>query len=231
MKPIAIMQPTYLPWPGYFNLIHKSDVFIFLENTKFEKSSWQHRNYILIKEKPKLITVPVQGSRLQYIKDVKINYNTNWQKKHSVSILDNYKHHPHGMDILNVVLPIIQRDDIIYLKDLNYLLINGICKYLGIKVDFRFDSEFPTNSSKSKKILEICNFFNTRNYISPIGSKEYIEKERHLSEGNISITYQKTEFKQYYQHKISKFVPYLSILDLIANLGRKKSLEYISDNY
>ena len=72
MKKIAIMQPTYLPWPGFFNLIHQSDIFVFLENAKFEKSSWQNRNYILMQGERKLITVPVLGSRLQNIKDVKI---------------------------------------------------------------------------------------------------------------------------------------------------------------
>ncbi len=231
MKKIAIMQPAYLPWPGFFNLIHKSDIFVFLENAKFEKSSWQNRNYILIQGERKLITVPVLGSRLQNIKDVKINYNTNWQKKHSVTIQDNYKNHPFGNDILNILLPIIQRKDLVFLKDLNYLLINKICNYLGIEIYSKIDSEIPTSSTKSKKILEICNYFQINNYISPIGSKNYIEEEGFLEKGNISVTYQKTNFSIYDQYKLTEFVPYLSIIDLIANLGSTKSLSYIKENY
>ncbi len=231
MKKIAIMQPTYLPWPGFFNLIHQSDIFVFLENAKFEKSSWQNRNYIIMQGERKLITVPVLGSRLQNIKDVKINYNTNWQKKHSVTIQDNYKNHPFGDDILNILLPIIQRKDLVFLKDLNYLIINKICNYLGIEINSKIDSEIPTSSTKSKKLLEICNYFKTNNYISPIGSKNYIEEEGFLEMGNISVTYQKTNFKGYDQYKLTEFVPYLSIIDLIANLGSKESLSYIKNNY
>ena len=70
------MQPTYLPWPGYFNLIHKSDIFIFLSGVKFEKSSWHHRNYFLISGNKTALTVPIKGSRLQSIKEVEINEQT-----------------------------------------------------------------------------------------------------------------------------------------------------------
>ena len=65
----AIMQPTYLPWPGYFNLISKADVFVFLDDAQFQKNSWHNRNRILVENKPHWITVPVKHKSL----DQKIN--------------------------------------------------------------------------------------------------------------------------------------------------------------
>ena len=75
------MQPTYLPWPGYFDLILMSDHFIFLDNVKFEKSSWQTRNQIITKNKLLYITVPVIGARNQIISEVLINDSSDWRNK------------------------------------------------------------------------------------------------------------------------------------------------------
>ena len=86
MKSVAIMQPTYLPWSGYFNLIRLADHFVFLDDVKLEKFLWQTRNQILIDGKQKYLTVPVLGSRNQLIKDALVNENNNWRKKHINSI-------------------------------------------------------------------------------------------------------------------------------------------------
>ena len=76
------MQPTYLPWPGYFNLILKSDSFIFLDDAQFQKNSWHNRNRILVSQKPHWITVPVKHNSLdQKISETKIVSSHSWAKK------------------------------------------------------------------------------------------------------------------------------------------------------
>jgi len=74
---VSIMQPTYLPWIGYFDLISKSDIFVFLDDVQFSRRSWQQRNRILLDGKETMLTIPIQnkGKREQLIKDVLVNYS------------------------------------------------------------------------------------------------------------------------------------------------------------
>ena len=78
----AIMQPTYLPWPGYFSLIKNVKNFVFLDDVQFERRSWQCRNYLKIQNKAKILSVPTKnkGNYNQNINKIKIDYESNWQK-------------------------------------------------------------------------------------------------------------------------------------------------------
>ena len=79
---VAIMQPTYLPWVGYFNLINKSEYFVFLDDVQFDKRSWQQRNKIIINSNQRYLTVPVlsKNKYLQKLSEVKIDNSEKWQK-------------------------------------------------------------------------------------------------------------------------------------------------------
>ena len=71
----SIMQPTFIPWSGYFNLISKSDSFIFLDDVEYSKGSWHNRNFLYINEEPVRITLPVKKtSNKTLLNEVLINY-------------------------------------------------------------------------------------------------------------------------------------------------------------
>ena len=93
MTTVAIMQPTYLPWLGYFDLIDRSDIFVFLNSVQFDKRSWQQRNRIKTPNGELMLTVPVltKGKFKQKIYDVEIDKSKNFAKKHFNSISSNYK--------------------------------------------------------------------------------------------------------------------------------------------
>ena len=84
MTTIAIMQPTYLPWLGYFDLIDRSDILVFLDSVQFDKRSWQQRNRIKTPNGELMLTVPVltKGKFDQKICDVMIDQSQNFEKKH-----------------------------------------------------------------------------------------------------------------------------------------------------
>ena len=89
---VGIMQPTYLPWAGYFEMISNVDLFIILDNVQFEKKSWQHRNRIRTSSGELLLTVPVNtvSKFSQLITEVQISRNTNFVRKHLTSIRNSY---------------------------------------------------------------------------------------------------------------------------------------------
>jgi hypothetical protein len=107
---IAIMQPTYLSWAGYFSLISAVDVFVFLDSVQFEHRSWQQRNRIKTQNGSLWLTVPVlkRGLRNQNINEVQIDQNSRYQKKHLNSIHQNYTHSNHYEEMYELIKDIIE---------------------------------------------------------------------------------------------------------------------------
>jgi len=97
MTRIAIMQPTYIPWVGYFSLINKVDVFIFLDSVQFAKRSWQQRNKIKTANESIWLTVPVlsKGKQSQFINEVEIDLTRDFSEKHIASLESNYHKAPY----------------------------------------------------------------------------------------------------------------------------------------
>jgi len=223
------MQPTYLPWAGYFNLILNADVFVFLDDVQFEKQSWQNRNKILINLKEHWLSVPVKRKGLDtHIKDVVVDDTQKWRKKHISTISQNYCGHRY-FEYLEEVLAIIGDSSLINLMDLNVKIISYICDILLIKKDFIKSSELACNGSRSQKLINIIKKLNCNSYLSPQGSKNYIDNDALFNKTNIDICFQDYKVKRYKQNNTKTFISYLSIIDVIANLGIKNTRTYISN--
>lgn len=223
------MQPTYLPWAGYFNLIVNADEFVFLDDVQFEKQSWQNRNKIIINSKEHWLSVPVNRKGLgTHIKDVIVDDTQKWRKKHINSISQSYsglKYYKY----LEEVLTIIDDSSLIKLMDINVKIISSICNILQIKKDFIKSSELACKGFRSKKLLNIIKKLNCNSYLSPQGSKDYINNDAILNNSNINIYFQDYKVKDYKQKNIQSFISHLSIIDVIANIGIKETIAYIDN--
>lgn len=221
----AIMQPTYLPWLGYFKLIAKSEIFVFLDDVQFSKRSWQQRNRINYNGKEKILTVPckTKGKREQLILDVEID-GIEWRKSHMELICTSYGKHPYYEDLS--FLEEIYNDRGTNLSDLNIKIIIEICRMLGLKCEFIRSSEIPIKGKKSKYLLSICQYLNASEYLSAAGSQKYIEEEGIFkNDESIKVTYFSAEPHHYKDYKGEESIPYLSVIDYIANLGINKMKE------
>ena len=221
---ILITQPTFLPWIGYFDLIEKSDIIVFLDDVQFERRSWQQRNKIKTPNGLQWITLPVfsKGKRPQLIKDVQIDLTNNCIAKIKKSIELNYK----KSDFFNVHYKDLIKSFDENLKKKNLLSFNiGLIKYfleiLKLKKDFFYSSHLNIVKTKSKKIIDICNYFSAKTYITTFGAKDYLSNDLRLFDDNkIEI------LTHHYVHPVYKqcflpFAPYASIIDLIFNEGDK----------
>lgn len=232
LNKLSIMQPCFIPWCGYFFLILKSKIFVFLTKVKIEKNSWQTKNRILAKSEELNINIPVLGSRLQDIYDAKIDNNPKWKRKIINTITQNYSKHPYFDLIEDLVISEIEDKNIYHLYDLNCRLIFNITKKIGCKTKFENDYDYNFSGKKSEKLKNICNYFNTHNYISPFGSKKYIENELILKKNNITVSYLDVNNQiEYPQLNNKKFKDNLSVIDVIANIGLDGTLEYINKKY
>jgi len=221
MSTIVISQPTYLPWSGYFDLIDRASIFVFLDDVQFERRSWQQRNRIISKDEYLTISVPVQkkGKRGQLIKDVKIA-NYNFKNKHMSSIMNcysKYKFFPNYFEEIKSVFD--KSENTQYLVDLNINLIKWLCNKIGIKTIFMKSSELDVSGKKSEKLINICLKLNKINYLTSFGSIEYIKKDKDVfDDAGIKISFQ--NYKQApYNQKSNFFLENPSILDLLFKEG------------
>jgi len=226
MKTASIMQPTYLPWLGYFDLTNRSDIFVFLDTVQLDKRSWQQRNRIKTPNSEIMLTVPLltKGRFNQEIRDVEIDVSQRFEKKHFKSIQLNYKNSKYYKLYIGELEEIFF-SEISRLANLNIKLIKWLSSKIGIKTKFISSSELDVSGSKTELLINICKEINANHYLSPIGSKGYIEKNNLFTNSGIQLSYQNYQHPTYTQ-AFGDFTPYLSVIDLLFNEG-EKSLEII----
>ena len=222
----AIMQPTYLPWAGYFNLISRVDRFVLLNDVQFAKPSWQMRNRILLQGRVQFITVPTLGSRNQLISEVQLAPE-DWRSKHQKMLEHAYTKHPHGAAALAAVLPVLADRSIDKLQDLNARLIESVCGALGIAARLVWSSQLSPDGQRSARLLSILNQLGERAYLSPPGSADYIAEDALLDAAGVQVEYQHFEPHAYPQRGAPQFEPRLSIVDVIASLGTAAARDYV----
>ena len=221
----VILQPTYLPWMGYFGLIDIADVFVFYDDVQFVGRSWFQRNRIKVsKGKWIWLTVHVIKKYKQKINEVKINNDANWSEKHWKSITFAYNKAPYFKDYVDIFKKLYEKEWK-YLVDLNVTIIKEICKLLGIDhTKFIFSSSLKVEGKKTDRLINILKKIGADEYISGPEAKVYIEPEK-LKKAGIKLYW--FEFNHLvYPQLYGDFIPYLSVIDLLFNVGGK-SLEVI----
>lgn len=226
------MQPTFNPWIGYFDLIDYVDEFVFFDTVQLNQQSWQTRNKLKIQSKELLFSIPIlkdKSTKELLIKDAKINFNKfDFRKKISRTLEQNYKKAPYFNDVNSFIQELILFNTQ-YLSGYNINIISEIVKKLEFKTKIitLSKTDYHSKFAKEDLVLDICKHFNTTNYISPLGSKDYLDKAiDKFNNSNIDISY------QYYQHPIyqqigDEFLPYIGIFDLLYNEGFKNSAKII----
>ena len=223
----SIMQPTYLPWAGFFNLISRSDIFVFLDDAQFQKNSWHNRNRILLNGSPHWISVPVkQGQLANKINETNIVETQPWRKKHSKQLQQTYKKHPFAKDIFGLSV-ILEEETCNSLAELNISLIKHLLKLLKISTPLVLSSQMGIAGERTTRLVDILEELKVDTYLSPEGSLEYQEEHGYSTRTAVELKYQKFEPAVYSQFKHDGFVSHLSIVDVIANLGIESTSKYI----
>ncbi|GEM_PF-342076 len=227
----AIMQPTFLPWAGYFNLIQQADVFVFLDDVQFDRRSWQSRNRVFIGDKPGWLTCPtIKAPRETLIKDIQISDLDDWRSKHIKTLSLNYSKTP----FVHQISPIINaayKNDNHQLADMNIYIIKQICKLLGIKTKLIRASHLRVEGKRSEKLMNICLALGATDYLSPEGSRQYLKEDQIFDAGEVKLHFQQFHPKPYQQNHTAKFVSHLSIIDVIANIGIARTMSYIKESH
>lgn len=221
MTTCAIMQPTYLPWIGYFALMDMADAFVFLDDVQLSKQSWQTRNRIKGESgKELMLTVPIRHAGEQPIKDVEID-GTHWIAKHLKSFQQNYRKAPCFAEAAEIYQGVLENTPG-KLCDLNIALIAALAARLNIAPRVVRSSEIAEKSADRRdRLVDICKTVGADTYLSPAGAAGYLSEdggEAQFAAHGMSLLYQRYEHPVYPQIN-GAFLSHMCVLDLVANVG------------
>jgi len=218
-KRVAISQSNYIPWIGYFDLIQKANVFVFLDDVQYTKSDWRNRNRIKTDVGPLWLTIPCGVGINRLICEVQIE-SKHWQQKHWKTIQQYYHRAPFyemGASFFkNVYLDRVWTN----LSELNQYLIQAISKqFLDIHTGFLDSRHFQCTYKKQERILEILEKIGgVSEYLSGPKASDYLDESEFIKR-NMVLTFMDYSGYPPYKQLYGDFIRRMSILDLIFNLG------------
>lgn len=215
-KTIAIHQPNYIPWLGYFYKIFQSDVFVFLDDVQYSNEGMQNYHYIKTPQGSFRLKIPVNSKFGLNINEINTRDELGWKKKHLKSIEMNYKKSKHFEDVFPEYSSLIL-DEYEGLADLDISIIKHICKKFGIQTEFALSSKMELNSKKEQKVLDICSTLNGNIYYSGTGAKAY-QNEENFKERGIELRYSEY-FPFEYPQLWGDFQSNVSVIDYLMNCG------------
>jgi len=217
----VILQPSYIPWRGYFHQIQKADVFVFYDCVQYVDRGWRNRNKVKTTQGEQWLTVPVNSKGCQTLKtpivDIPIVWETAWPEKHLKALQLNYGKAPFFRENRLFLEEIYGRHDE-KLADFTCATTELIARKLGIDhTNFLRSSQLPAEGSKTDRLLSILVHLGATHYISGPSARDYIERDKFDAAG-ISLEFMTYDYPEYPQIN-GAFAPQVSVLDLLFNVG------------
>lgn len=218
---VAIHQPNYLPWLGFFDKIKKSDCFIFMDNVQYPRRSWMNRVKIKTKGGEKLLTVPLQvrGNYHEIIKNMRIFDEEPWRKKHLLTIEHNYSKAKYYTKFFPEIEKIITGKQE-RICELNISLTKLVCEIIKLKPSFILGSALNAEGSGTDLLINMVKAVGGDTYLCGGGASGYQDDEKFSSAG-IKLIYQDFKHPEYPQ-LYGEFIAGLSCIDWIFNTGAKE---------
>jgi hypothetical protein len=227
---VTAHQANFLPYLGFFEKISVADLFILVDDTQFVKRGpfgWIHRNKILTLKDPIWLTVPVKTHNAyhQLISQTQIADDPSWIRKHIRSIEFAYKKAPHFEKYIEEIKAIYQCKTS-HLLDLSQAFIEWCLEILSIKIPMMLSSTLDIKGKGNDYVLELSQKSKATHYISGKHGADYLEPTT-FEQNNIGLVFQDFECKPYPQIHSKEFVPYMSILDALFNIGTEGTKELL----
>jgi hypothetical protein len=215
---VVVLQPGFLPWLGFFDQMFRSDVFVYYDDVQFDKHGWRNRNRIKSASGPAWITIPVLHSRKhgQRIMDAEIDNQQNWARKGLAAIRQNYARATYVADYLPELEAVLTKSWR-FLVDVDFAIVDMMCRWLSFQRPLFRSSELGVEGDKSGRLLAICQHFSASKYLSGNAAQDYLDTELFRDAG-IGVEWQNFIHPTYPQLH-GDFIPYLSALDLVLNVG------------
>ena len=215
---VAIIQSNYLPWKGYFDIIHDVDLFIFHDDLQYTKQDWRNRNQIKTPKSKKWITIPV-GRKAEHLMIEAVEpTSTDWQKEHWNTIKVNYGQSPGFQLFSDFFSDFYLKQRWSNLSKLNQYLIREISKFLGSDTSFINSGPLKLRGARTDKVINLLKEVKATQYVSGPTARGYIEQDK-FDKAGIELLFKNYEGYPHYPQFGDKFDHAVSIIDLLFQNG------------
>lgn len=218
---VVILQPSYIPWRGYFDQIRRADLFIFYDDIQYDKHGWRNRNQIKTHQGKQWLTIPVHTKGVTQgvpIKEVRIDWSKPWAKSHLKSLTIAYSKAPHFKGHLPLLESIFQRRDE-FLAGFTIQTSVMLARALGFtSTRFLRSSELPNvEGQKTDRVINVLKQVGATHYTCGPSASSYMEPEK-FAQAGITFEYMAYNYPEYPQ-MYPPYDPFVSILDLMFMAG------------
>jgi hypothetical protein len=218
-KTIGILQSNYIPWKGYFDLIHSVDEFILYDDAQFTQRDWRNRNRIKTRDGLKWLTIPVEtkGKFHQKIKDTRIS-DRGWARNHWDLIVANYSKAKYFKDYQGLFEELYINCDEEYLSQINFHFIEEINRTLDIETRISWSSDYHLIEGKTERLVSLCQQAGATKFLLGPAAQVYLD-ETLFQQENIEVKWMDYSDYPEYRQLFPPFDHSVTILDLIFNEG------------
>ena len=218
-KRVAIIQSSYIPWRGLFDIVDRVDAFILYDDMQFARRHWHNRNQIKTSAGLQWLTIPVEtkGRYHQAIEDVTVS--APWADTHWQGIRHAYARAPFFSDYAPRIEALYAlADALTHLSAINHLFLTGLCPMLDIATPICWSREFEAQGRKTDRLVSLCGAIGATRYLSGPSARDYIEPEKFTHAG-IALEWMDYAGYRDYPQLHGTFDPHVSVLDLLFNPG------------
>ena len=217
---VAIMQPYFFPYIGYFQLIKHSDLFVLFDDVQYIRHGWVNRNRILKPDKDwQYIIAPLQDHQQStLIKDIKVQDGDDWKIKIIRQIEHYKKRSPFYKETIQIIDECFNADNNNSLAKFNALALQKICSYIELPLNLKISSEenydYSNINDAGEWALRICEQIGAKTYINPSGGKDLFDPQKYM-QSNIELCFLTPGDISYSQRRNGILEPGLSIIDVL----------------
>jgi hypothetical protein len=229
MKRLAIIQSSYIPWKGYFDMLDRVDDFVLYDDVQYTKNDWRNRNLIKTHNGTAWLTIPVltKGRFGQLIQEAEINGDSRWADRHWKSIRSEYA----GAEHFDSVGPLLEalydelRDEPL-LTRVNERFIREIARLLGSDTTIRRADEFDLPKDRIDRLIALAQAVGATEYLSGPAARSYLDEGR-FEQAGIRVSWMSYDGYPEYPQLHGDFAHRVSIVDLLLNVGTTEARRYL----
>ena len=218
-KRVAIVQSSYVPWKGYFDLIRAVDEFILLDDVQFTRRDWRSRNRIKTSHGPNWLTIPVQakGRYLQPIREVVVS-DEGWGLRHWQTLRTHYARTPYFAEYAPRLEPLYRTPVSNQLSLINHSFIQAICGALGVVTPITWSTDYDAHPGRNERLIDLCRQSGATEYLSGPSAAGYIDVDAFARAG-VRVLFADYSGYPEYPQPYPPFEHAVSIIDLLFCTG------------
>ncbi len=218
-KRLAVVQSSYIPWKGYFDLIGAADEFVLFDDAQYTRRDWRNRNRIKTRHGCLWLTIPVsaKGNYLAPIKDIE-TCDPGWAERHWKTIRGAYSRAPYFSLYEETFAGLYLGDQEVLLSHVNRKFVEAVCGALGIATKLSWSMDYRLVEGQTERLVQLCRDTNSDVYISGPTARCYIDAELFARAGIELVFFDYSGYREY-QQLYPPFDHFVSIVDLLFHCG------------